>query len=154
MLWNLGGHWLIGLPVAYALAFPIGFGVVGLWWGLSLGLIICGVALVAAWWRCIHAVLALLPPRQGGTMAEQKEPPRPHGDPLENERMNTGKSEPEKVDSGATDATNDVVGLPGVEEPTRGTTSDANGLPAGHEVEGEQRRKQYGGGAKLVSRID
>jgi multidrug resistance protein, MATE family len=60
MLWNLAGHWFIGLPVAYLLAFTLGFGVIGLWWGLSLGLIICGVALVVAWWRRIHALLPLL----------------------------------------------------------------------------------------------
>jgi MATE family multidrug resistance protein len=60
MLWNLAGHWFIGLPVAYVLAFRAGLGVVGLWWGLSSGLIICGVALVCVWWRRIHAVPALL----------------------------------------------------------------------------------------------
>ena len=38
-------HWFLGLPVAYFLAFHSGFGVIGLWWGLSIGLIICGVAL-------------------------------------------------------------------------------------------------------------
>jgi len=107
-------------------------------------------------------------------MAEQHEPPRPHGDPLENERANRGKAEPGQVDSGKrdpqnldrgylgdpnaaqrmSDATNDAVSLPGVEEPTIGTTSDANGLMAGDEAEGEQRRKQYEGGAELVSKID
>ena len=51
MLWNLGGHWLIGLPLGYVLAFVMGFGVIGLWWGLSTGLIICGVALVIVWMR-------------------------------------------------------------------------------------------------------
>jgi MATE family multidrug resistance protein len=51
MLWNLAGHWFIGLPLGYALCFPLGLGVVGLWWGLSLGLIICGVALVLTWRR-------------------------------------------------------------------------------------------------------
>ena len=51
MLWNLGGHWLIGLPLGYVLCFDRGFGVVGLWWGLSAGLIICGVALVIVWER-------------------------------------------------------------------------------------------------------
>ena len=60
MFWNLGAHWGIGLPVAYVLAFRFDLGVIGLWWGLSTGLIICGVALVAVWWRRIHAVPALL----------------------------------------------------------------------------------------------
>jgi MATE family multidrug resistance protein len=49
MLWNLAGHWLIGLPLGYVLCFRRGYGVVGLWWGLSTGLVICGVALVSVW---------------------------------------------------------------------------------------------------------
>jgi len=68
MLWNLAGHWGIGLPIAYVLAFHLGLGVIGLWWGLSSGLIICGVALMVVWWRRIHAVPRLL----------AMEPGRPH----------------------------------------------------------------------------
>ena len=60
MFWNLAGHWGIGLPLAYGLAFRLELGVIGLWWGLSSGLIICGVALVVVWWRRIHAVPRLL----------------------------------------------------------------------------------------------
>jgi multidrug resistance protein, MATE family len=60
MFWNLAAHWMIGLPLAYLLTFHFGFGVVGLWWGLSSGLIICGVALVAVWTKRIHAVPGLL----------------------------------------------------------------------------------------------
>jgi multidrug resistance protein, MATE family len=60
MLWNLGGHWFIGLPLAYFLAFRAGLGVIGLWWGLSAGLIICGVALLIVWRQRIHAVPRLL----------------------------------------------------------------------------------------------
>jgi MATE family multidrug resistance protein len=56
MLWNLAGHWFIGLPVGYALCFAIGLGVIGLWWGLSAGLIICGVSLLGVWTRRIHAL--------------------------------------------------------------------------------------------------
>ena len=51
MLWNLGGHWLVGLPLGYLLCFRWGYGVVGLWWGLSVGLMICGIGLVTVWWR-------------------------------------------------------------------------------------------------------
>jgi MATE family multidrug resistance protein len=51
MLWNLGGHWLVGLPLGYLLCFHWGYGVVGLWWGLSAGLMICGISLITAWWR-------------------------------------------------------------------------------------------------------
>jgi len=54
MLWNLGAHWFIGLPLGYGLCFVAGLGVIGLWWGLSSGLIICGVALVSVWSRRIH----------------------------------------------------------------------------------------------------
>ena len=56
MLWNLVGHWFIGLPSGYALCFVLGLGVVGLWWGLSIGLIICGVALLIVWARGIQRV--------------------------------------------------------------------------------------------------
>jgi MATE family, multidrug efflux pump len=56
MLWNLAGHWLIGLPLGYTLCFVLGLGVIGLWWGLSTGLIICGVALLITWTRKISRV--------------------------------------------------------------------------------------------------
>ena len=49
MLWNFGGHWLVGLPLGYLLCFYWGYGLVGLWWGLSLGLIICGISLISVW---------------------------------------------------------------------------------------------------------
>jgi multidrug resistance protein, MATE family len=58
MLWNLFGHWFVGLPLGYTLCFVIGYGVVGLWWGLSTGLIICGVALLMVWARRVHALRA------------------------------------------------------------------------------------------------
>lgn len=51
MFWNLGGHWLVGLPLGYYLCFRLGHGIVGLWWGLSTGLMICGVALLVTWIR-------------------------------------------------------------------------------------------------------
>ena len=44
-------HWFVGLPLGYTLCFVLGFGVVGLWWGLSIGLIICGSALLLVWSR-------------------------------------------------------------------------------------------------------
>ncbi len=51
MIWNLIGHWAIGLPVGWGLCFGAGWGVVGLWLGLSVGLIIVGAMLVHAWAR-------------------------------------------------------------------------------------------------------
>ncbi len=59
MLWNLAGHWFIGLPLGYTLCFSVGFGIAGLWWGLSLGLIICGVALVTAWHRRVELMTSV-----------------------------------------------------------------------------------------------
>jgi len=54
MLWNLAGHWFIGLPLGYTLCFIVGIGVIGLWWGLSIGLIVCGIALALVWAHRIH----------------------------------------------------------------------------------------------------
>jgi MATE family multidrug resistance protein len=54
MLTNLAAHWLFGLPVGYALCFAYGYGVIGLWIGLSTGLIIAGAVLLYAWRRQIH----------------------------------------------------------------------------------------------------
>lgn len=59
MIWNLIGHWFVGLPLGYTLCFILGFGVIGLWWGLSTGLIICGVSLLYVWWRRVHDFGAL-----------------------------------------------------------------------------------------------
>jgi len=51
MVTNLGAHWLVGLPIGYTLCFVAGWGAPGLWWGLSAGLIVAGVVLLAAWAR-------------------------------------------------------------------------------------------------------
>lgn len=49
MYTGLVAYWAIGLPVGYALAFWADLRVVGLWMGLSLGLIVAGLVLVTAW---------------------------------------------------------------------------------------------------------
>ena len=64
MLWNLAGHWFIGLPLGYSLCFTLGVGVVGLWWGLSIGLVICGVALLLVWAQRIHQFERAIEPVQ------------------------------------------------------------------------------------------
>ena len=51
MVSNLAGHWIVGLPVGYVLCFGAGWGIVGLWVGLSIGLTLVGAALVLVWWR-------------------------------------------------------------------------------------------------------
>ena len=61
MLLNLAGHWVFGLPVGYALCFPFGWGVTGLWIGLSVGLTLVGVALVGVWVRRVAEVARHLP---------------------------------------------------------------------------------------------
>lgn len=49
---NLVGHWVLGLPVGYHLCFARGWGVAGLWTGLSIGLIGIGAVLLWVWsWR-------------------------------------------------------------------------------------------------------
>ena len=55
MVVNLVGHWVLGLPVSYTLCFVLGYGVAGLWWGLSLGLIACGIVLTVVWTRRVRA---------------------------------------------------------------------------------------------------
>lgn len=42
---NLIGHWGVGLPVALLLGFQMGLGIVGLWWGLCVGLTVVAAML-------------------------------------------------------------------------------------------------------------
>jgi MATE family multidrug resistance protein len=51
MIVNVIGHWLLGLPVGYVLCFRLGWGVKGLWLGLSIGLVVAAVALTVVWWK-------------------------------------------------------------------------------------------------------
>jgi MATE family multidrug resistance protein len=44
---NLGAHWFVGLPLALLLAFHMGWGTPGLWYGLLVGLAV--VAILLAW---------------------------------------------------------------------------------------------------------
>jgi MATE family multidrug resistance protein len=48
---NLGGHYLIGLPVGVVLAFVLGLGASGLWWGLSVGLTVVAIGLAVRFLR-------------------------------------------------------------------------------------------------------
>ena len=49
MLINLAGYWLFGLPIGYLLCFRLGYGVYGLWCGLTLALIVIAVILLHFW---------------------------------------------------------------------------------------------------------
>jgi len=46
-VFNLLGFYLLGLPVAWYLAFETGMGIAGIWWGLTLGLMVVAALLVA-----------------------------------------------------------------------------------------------------------
>ena len=54
MLVNLGGHWIVGLPLAYVLCFRRGWGVEGLWTGLTVGLMLIGSVLFVVWRNRSH----------------------------------------------------------------------------------------------------
>lgn len=43
-------YWLIGIPASYVLAFPLGFGAVGLWLGLVTGLAAAAISLMLRFW--------------------------------------------------------------------------------------------------------
>lgn len=43
-------YWLIGIPASYVLAFQLGFGAVGLWLGLVIGLAAAATSLMARFW--------------------------------------------------------------------------------------------------------
>lgn len=49
MVWNLLGYWVIGLPLGCWLCFVRGWGVIGIWDGLCLALILIGLGLTAIW---------------------------------------------------------------------------------------------------------
>ena len=56
MITNVIGHWLLGLPVGYALCFWFGWGVAGLWIGLSIGLVFVSAILTMVWFRKSRAM--------------------------------------------------------------------------------------------------
>ena len=48
------GYWVIGLSLGCALAFPVGLGAVGIWWGLALGLWVVAVYLTVRFARLMN----------------------------------------------------------------------------------------------------
>ena len=54
MVCHFLAYWLIGLPLGYVLCFNFGMGVRGLWIGLSLALILIGLALLFVWMRRVR----------------------------------------------------------------------------------------------------
>jgi MATE family multidrug resistance protein len=63
---NFVGHWLFGLPVGWSLCFLAGWGVVGLWTGLSVGLTLVAITLVGVWMKTTRRLRADLPFEQLG----------------------------------------------------------------------------------------
>lgn len=51
MMAHLISHWGIGFPVGLGLAFGLGLGPVGLWWGLTAGLAVAAVSLAWKFYR-------------------------------------------------------------------------------------------------------
>lgn len=47
-------YWMIGIPCSYLLAFPLGFGGVGLWLGLVIGLVCAAASLMWRFWRLVR----------------------------------------------------------------------------------------------------
>lgn len=47
-------YWLIGIPFSYVLAFPLGYGGVGLWLGLVVGLVCAAASLMWRFWRLVR----------------------------------------------------------------------------------------------------
>lgn len=47
-------YWLIGIPCSYLLAFPLGFGGMGLWLGLVVGLVCAAASLMWRFWRLVR----------------------------------------------------------------------------------------------------
>ncbi|MGQ0564169.1 MAG: MATE family efflux transporter [Gemmobacter sp.] len=50
MLLAAVSYWVIGIPASWVLAFPLGFGGVGLWTGLVIGLAVAAVLLMLRFW--------------------------------------------------------------------------------------------------------
>jgi MATE family multidrug resistance protein len=51
MLCHFAGYWIIGLPLGVLLGFHQSLGAIGLWMGLSAGLILIGIVLLEVWRR-------------------------------------------------------------------------------------------------------
>ena len=61
MLTTILAYWMIGLPLGYLLAFKLGLGPAGLWWGLTCGLTLVAVSLALRFHRRVrHEHLELL----------------------------------------------------------------------------------------------
>jgi MATE family multidrug resistance protein len=69
MFANLIGYWLFGLPLGYVLCFHEGWGIYGLWSGLTLALVLISVIILLRWQRESRRLAgALLAPTSTGVV--------------------------------------------------------------------------------------
>ncbi|MDB6078193.1 MAG: family efflux transporter, partial [Akkermansiaceae bacterium] len=52
-----GAYWVVSIPLGWALAFPGGWGVNGMWWGITAGLTLTSLALGQRIWRRIRGLI-------------------------------------------------------------------------------------------------
>ena len=67
MIYAAISYWAVGMSASYALAFPLGFGAVGIWIGLIIGLTLAGILLMARFW--LRSVRIGSPPMGGGAVS-------------------------------------------------------------------------------------
>lgn len=86
-------------------------------------------------------------------MAQQNEQPTPHGDPLRDNVVDPEENRAQRDSDAAPDVEprGDEINN---SDRAGGRGSDANGIPAFDEADGERRKKEYDEGAEIVSRID
>ncbi len=68
-----GCYWLIGAPSAWLMAFTLGWGPTGVWWGLALGLACAAISLTCAFEAKIKRMIRREPKAHRGFHAAQTE---------------------------------------------------------------------------------
>ncbi|MEV6134887.1 MATE family efflux transporter [Nocardia sp. NPDC051990] len=58
---SLIGYWLVGLPTALLLAFPLGLGAAGVWWGLTAGLASTAVLMLRRYFALLDTAASAHP---------------------------------------------------------------------------------------------
>ncbi|PJE32426.1 MATE family efflux transporter [Pseudooceanicola marinus] len=53
MIFAAISYWVVGVPAAWVLGFPLGFGGVGIWLGLAAGLSLAAVTMMTRLWRTV-----------------------------------------------------------------------------------------------------
>ncbi|RBO92829.1 MATE family efflux transporter [Nocardia puris] len=69
---SLVGYWMVGLPSALLLAFPVGLGAAGVWWGLTAGLATTAVLMLWRYFALLDGRAAEYPRPLPGPAAERE----------------------------------------------------------------------------------